>query len=189
MSEQHRLRALHVRVAGEHCVRVRFCEVEQRRLRRAQALRDAVNLVAQPQSQRRRHLIVAASARVEPAPRVAYEFDEARLDERVNVLRRLVVEELLAALRGPRDERTQPVGNLRGLFVADDARRAKALAVREAAAHVRLEQPPVEAERAVEAREARVGLTAEAPAPKIFRLTHRFSSPTTFYRDPPEANV
>ena len=103
----------------------------------------------------------------------------------MNVLRRLVVEELRAARRGPRDERAQAFGNLRGLFVVDDARRAKSLAVREASAHVRLEQPPVEAERAVEAREARVGLTAEAPAPKIFRLTHRFSSPKTFYRAPP----
>jgi hypothetical protein len=70
--EQNGLRALHVRVAGKHRVGVRLGEVEQRRLRATQGFGRAVYLVAQPEPKRRRDLIVAAAARVQPSARVAH---------------------------------------------------------------------------------------------------------------------
>ncbi len=68
---EHGLRALQVRVAGEHGVAVRLGQVQQRDLHVAQSGLDLVNLVAQPEAHRRRHLIVAAPSRVEPSARVA----------------------------------------------------------------------------------------------------------------------
>ncbi len=75
MREEDGLRALQVRVAGQHRVRVRLGEVEQRRLHAAQGFGAAVYLVAQPEPERRRHLVVAAAARVEPPARVADQLD------------------------------------------------------------------------------------------------------------------
>ena len=47
-----------------------------------------------------------------------------------------------------------------------------------------LEEPPVEAEGAVEAREPRVGLPHEPPAPKFFRVTHPSSSRRILHKKP-----
>ncbi len=83
----------------------------------------------------------------------------------MHVLRRLIREEGFALLGGAGQQRLQSIGHKRRLFVAQDARAAQPLAVRETPAHIRLEEPPVEAERAIETREPAVRLPRKAPAP------------------------
>ena len=178
MRPQHRLRALQVRVAGEHRLPVCPGEVEQRRLHFTHAPLDALNLAAQPQAQRRRHLIVAAATRVELASRVADKRDEPRLDERMHVFRvRVFVEVGVAALGGAREHRAQPFAERGGLCVAQHPGGVQRLAVRHAPAHIRLEEPAVKTERAVEPREAGISPALEATAPKFFRFAHNKFSP------------
>ena len=86
MSEQHGLRALHVRVAGEvRVARVRR-PIEEHLLQRQDARRDDPQLALAPQPQRCRHLVVSAPARVELAARRARDLGDPAFDRGVDVL-------------------------------------------------------------------------------------------------------
>ncbi len=71
MGEQHRLRALEMRVAGNDHVAVAEAEPDEASLQGAQAGLDFPGLVAQIEAQVERDLVVAAASRVEFRTRVA----------------------------------------------------------------------------------------------------------------------
>ena len=69
--EAHRLRHLHVCVAGHHGLAVLRCQFDQRALHVGEQRRKAVDLAAQPQAHIGGDLVVAAAAGVQPLAGVA----------------------------------------------------------------------------------------------------------------------
>jgi hypothetical protein len=84
--EQHRLRALEVRVAGYERRRVSARDAAERALQGGQRGVDRVALGAEPEAQVRRDLIVPAPARVELAAERPDHLRQAALDRHVDVL-------------------------------------------------------------------------------------------------------
>ena len=131
---------------------------DQRLLQRRQQLRDAVDLVAQPQAQVGRHLVVAAAAGVQLFSRVADQRGQPRFDVQVHVFEcQLPVE--AAGVDVGADLR-QPAPDVGQVGRADDALRGQHLGMRQAAGDVGARQPLIE---------------ADAGGVALHQLAHRFA--------------
>ena len=125
------------------------------------------NPALQVQAEVERDLLVARPARVQPSARRADARDQLALDERVDVLvvpRRLGIEELRI---GPAARQNLPEASpyQRGVGRRQDAGPFEPLRPREAARHVVVEQPAVEAERHAEIEERRVRFAGKSSGP------------------------
>ncbi len=108
MSEEHGLRALHVRVAGQVRVAGGDRPIEEHLLQPDDPRRDGPELALAPEPQRGRHLVVSAPARVELPARGAGDLGDPSFDRGVDVLvRRCEVERSTRRAR-PRRHRGQP---------------------------------------------------------------------------------
>ncbi len=144
VGKTHRLRHLHVRVAGHHGVGVAGGQLDQRALHRGQQQGDAVDLAAEPQAHVGGHLVVAAAAGVQPLAGVADQGRQPGLDVQMHVLELELPFEAAGFDLG-RDLRHAALdgGQVRR---ADHALRGQHLGVREAAFDVGVPQPLVEAD-------------------------------------------
>ena len=142
MRQQHRLRPLHVRVAGKVDTVRLACPFGQCVLQGHDLLGHADEGPAAPEAQRRGHLVVAAAPGVQFGTHVASQLRDAAFDGRVHVL---VTGREDEGVRGElllHDvERLNQGGDL---AVAEDARLAEALDVRPRAGQVVVGQHAVE---------------------------------------------
>ena len=88
MAPSDRLRGLQMGETGHDPIGPGLCLVQQRLDQRQQSAFGGVELVAGPQLEICRHLIVARPARVQTPCRFADDFFQARLDVHVNVFQR-----------------------------------------------------------------------------------------------------
>ena len=86
MAEAHRLRHLQVREARQDRPGVGIGDLDQRAPQRLEQRDDGVDLVAQPQADVGRDLVVARAARVQALAGVADELRQPGLDVQVHVL-------------------------------------------------------------------------------------------------------
>ncbi len=171
MGEQHRLRPLHVGVAGQVDVGRLPGSLGQHVLERHDLLGHADERATAPQAQRRGDLVVAAAPGVQLGPDVADQLGDPALDRGVDVLvarcehKGARLELLLHDVEGLHQ---------RGhLAVAEDARLAEALDVRARAGQVVAGQRPVERQAHSECRHG-VGHAGRDPT-----LPERQCSPLT----------
>ena len=85
MRERHRLRDLEVREAGQDRLDVRRGDFDQHALQLGEQCADRLDLVAQPEPDVGRDLIVARAPGVQALAGIAGELDQARLDVEVHV--------------------------------------------------------------------------------------------------------
>ena len=165
VGEQHGLRALQVRVAGHHRLRLAIREVDQRASQRPQARGGLVAGGAHEHPQIGRHLVVARARGVQPPRRFADAFGEGGLDVEVDVLA------ILAELEAPgldlRLDRAQALDDRVAVGVLDDALLREHPRVGDRAGDVLAVEPPVEADRCAVGLDERVGRRAEASAPEL----------------------
>src|SRR5438552_11510626 len=74
-----------MRISRHRGVLIRFSEVDQSFLRAAQRKGKAVDFFAEPESQIRRDLVVAAASRMELPPGITNQFYQASFNERVHI--------------------------------------------------------------------------------------------------------
>ena len=142
VGQQHRLRPLHVRVAGQVDVGGLPGPLGQRVLERHDLLGHADERAAAPQAQRRGHLVVAAPPGVQLGPDVAHQLGDAPFDGGVDVLVTGGEDELARGELLLHDVEGLHQGG--HLAVGEDARLAQALDVRPRAGQVVVGQHPVE---------------------------------------------
>ncbi len=152
-------------VAGHDHVEVRFGFIHNGTLQRLDVLAQHGNLREQVQPDVRRHLVVAAAACVQLARRLADQLAQTALDGGVDVL--------IGGQNGEGSgvelglDRFEAVHNRRHFVRREDAHALQRARVGDAAGDVRRVQPPIEADRGVEALQKRVGRLVETSAPEF----------------------
>ena len=86
VAEQHRLRMLEMRVAGQDDVEMVFGELDQHAAQLVQVIHEPIAQVLREQARIGGHLVVARTARVQPRARLADVLREHLLDGHVDVL-------------------------------------------------------------------------------------------------------
>ncbi len=165
MREEHRLRALEVRVAGEHRLALAVGKREQARDHGIGLAPPLGELLEGPQPEVRRDLVVAASAGVQLLAEIAHARHELALDPRVHILVGCLLERLRALSRVLEHvlERGQQGTQLVGRDDACTRDRARpGCASLDVLAH----ETAVEGKRIVEAPEEGVALRGEASSPE-----------------------
>ena len=167
--EQHRLRVLQVRAAGQDGGRMRVRLRRDRVDQRDELLGDGAGVVAQVQAHERGDLVVAAAAGAQLAAQLgAGALDQAALEGRVHVLVALDGRERAGCdVRVERVERGEhPVELVRRQVAGRGERRG----VRARAGDVVRRELPVEMRRLAERRELRRRTAGEPAAPEGARL-------------------
>jgi hypothetical protein len=162
VAEQHRLRALEVRVEGQDGVAVAPREDDERALHGADAGREDLARLHEVQAQVRRHLVVAAARGVQALAVLADELREAALHRHVDVL--VGRERLEGVLVELERDALQALHDALDRGRRQDAGLPEHLRVRDGADDVLGPQAPVHGERAVDAVQRRVHAAGEAAA-------------------------
>jgi hypothetical protein len=156
----HRLGTLEMGVAGHRPVRVPLSELEQDLHQLAQAPVHAAGLGAHEHRHVGRDLIVPGTGGVELPTSRPDQLGEPPLDRGVDVL--VGGPDLEAAVLQLLRDLVEPAGQPLGLLARQDARRGEHSNVRLRLHDVVARQPPVEADRGVQALEGGVGWVPKA---------------------------
>ena len=174
--EQHGLRALHVREAGEHRVFLALGEFQQALVGRVDLGQTHADLLHAPQAQVGADLVVAAAAGVQLLAEVAHARDQFTFHPAVHILVGCAREQFgIAGCQ--RADLSQRLLQACAFVLGDHARAADGRGPRHRALHVLLHQATIEGQAVVEHAEERVLITLHTSLPD--RCAHRAAPPFT----------
>ena len=139
----------------------------QRELQIGELRVERVDLVADVETEIRRHLIIARARRMQAPGCGADQFRQTRLDIHVDVFERARENEFAAVDLGL--DLLQPLRNLRGVVAGDNPAFGEHGDMRERATNVLRAKTLVKIDRDVDGFQNRVGCALKAPAPYLAR--------------------